>query len=144
MSLPFAPTTLQGVLADAVFLCVLIILPLGARWLHAHQVVLARWYDAATTAQERSVLASISNGAVAWVERYGSSPDGQAKFRQAVALVQAWLGARGITVNMTEIQAAIQDAYASMKTSGALAAAGPTVGAAALPKPDPAPVPASK
>ena len=132
-SLPFLPTSLSGALADLLYLTLIVLVPVGLRYLRDHQVALAKWYDAQTTAQERAVLSGLAHDAVAWVERYASSPAGAEKFKQAMGLVQGWLVARGIHIDLAEVEAAIQDAYAALKTSGVLAAAGPTISATAPP-----------
>ena len=129
-TLPFAPTTLTGILADLAILVVIIGAPLALKWWSNHQKGISKWYKSQTTVQERAVLSSLAHDAVAWAERYASSPAGIEKMKQAVALVQSGLKARGITVGVTEIVAAIQAAVAAAKTSGALAAAGPTLVAA--------------
>lgn len=126
-TLPFAPTTLTGILADLAILVVIIGAPLALKWWSNHQKAIAKWYMSQTTAQERAVLSSLAHDAVAWAERYASSPAGIEKMKQAVALVQSGLKARGIAIDVTEVVAAIQAAVAAAKTSGALAAAGPTI-----------------
>ncbi len=126
-TLPFAPTTLTGILADLAILVVIIGAPLALKWWSNHQKGISKWYKSQTTVQERAVLSSLAHDAVAWAERYASSPAGTEKMKQAVALVQSGLKARGIAIDVTEVVAAIQAAVAAAKTSGALAAAGPTI-----------------
>ena len=125
MNLPFLPTTLTGALADLLYVAVLVAVPLLLRWWRTHQTAVVAWYDRQTTAQERAILAEMARAAVAWSERYASSPSGAEKFKQAANLVQGWLVRRGIHVDVAEIAAAIQAAYAELRQSGVLAAAGP-------------------
>ena len=127
MQLPFLPTNPTAVLADLAYIAILVGVPVALRYWRAHLKAIAKWYMSQTTAQERAVLSSLAHDAVAWAERYASSPAGIEKMKQAVALVQSGLKARGIAIDVTEVVAAIQAAVAAAKTSGALAAAGPTI-----------------
>ena len=135
MNLPFLPTTLTGALADLLYVAVRVAVPLLLRWWRAHQAAIVAWYDSQTTAQERAVLAEMAKAAVLWIERYASSPAGATKFKQAATLVQDWLVRRGIHVDAGEVAAAIQAAYAELRQSGVLAAAGPTLAVAPGPTP---------
>lgn len=132
-TLPFSLGTASGRLLDLIFVLLVIVVPMLIRWMQQHRAALAKWYMANTTTEERAILADLAKSAVAWVERYASSPAGQDKFKQAVNLVQGWLVKRGIHIDLAEVEAAIQDAYAALKTSGVLAAAGPTISATAPP-----------
>ncbi len=150
-ALPFAPTTLTGILADLAFLVVIIGGPLVLKWWSTHQKGIAKWYMSQTTAQERAVLSSLAHDAVAWAERFASSPAGEQKMKQAIAFVQAALKTRGITLDVQEIIGAIQSAVAAAKVAGVLAAAGPTLAVQPTPAPiipprptPPAPAPAPK
>ena len=133
MTLPFSLGTASGRLLDLVFVVLVIVVPMLIRWMQQHRAALAQWYKATTTAQERAILADMAKGAVSWVERYASSPAGQAKFKEAVNLVQGWLSKRGIHIDLAEVESAIQSAYADLRHSGVLAAAGPTLSAADAP-----------
>ena len=109
----------------------LLLLSLGAVALYrAHRAAIAAWIRLHTTAQERAVLAALAHDAVLWVERFGASPAGQAKFAAAVALVTKWLAARGLVLAEGAVEAAIQAAFAALSQSGVLAASGPNVHAA--------------
>ena len=153
--LPFAPTSLSAILADLVFLLILgggqagegqrprsggqaalrlaPRLPFALRWLQSAQQAAAAYYRAHTTVGERQGLDGLASDAVAWAERYASSPKGEAKLKEAVAMVQAALDRRGIHVDVAEIEAAVQSAWADLRT-------GPSPAAPAAP---PAPAPAA-
>lgn len=135
MSLPFSIATASGRLMDLLFLLIVVVAPMLYRWAQQHRAALSKWYQEHTTATERAVLAGLARDAVSWAERYASSPAGDAKFKQALNLVQGWLAKRGIHIDATEVEAAIQQAYADLKQSGVLAAAGPTKVAAVAPAP---------
>ena len=132
-TLPFAPTNLTNGLLDLVFLVIVIGAPLALKWWNAHQAAIVKYYEKHTSAEERAILATLAKDAVAWTERFASSPAGADKMKQAVALVQSWLTARGITISLAEVQAALQTAYAELKSSGVLAASGPTLAPAPAP-----------
>lgn len=110
--LPFAPTSLTAILADLAFVLVLTGGPLLLRWLQASQSAAVTYYRAHTTAGERLVLDGLAKDAVAWCEQFAQSPEGAAKFKQASALVQSALQRRGIRVDLAEIEAAVQSAWA--------------------------------
>lgn len=126
-TLPFSLGTASGRLLDLIFVLLVIVVPMLVRWMNQHRAALAKWYAANTTTEERTVLADLAKSAVSWVERYASSPAGDAKFKQAVNLVQGWLVKRGIHIDLAEVEATIQSVYAEIKASGVLAAAGPTI-----------------
>ncbi len=132
-TLPFAPTNLTNGLLDLVFLVIVIGAPLALKWWNAHQAAIVKYYEKHTSAEERAILATLAKDAVAWTERFASSPQGAQKFHQATALVQGWLKARGITISLAEVSAAIQTAYSELKSSGVLAASGPTLAPAPAP-----------
>ncbi len=132
-TLPFAPTTLTGILADVAFLAVIIGAPLALKWYRTHAVAIAAWYKAQVPAADRAVLATIAREAVVYAERFASSPAGAAKLQQAVGYVQAELKALGLNFSLTAVVAGIQAAFADLSRSGVLAAAGPTLGPAAMP-----------
>lgn len=117
--LPFAPTTLTGILADLAFILVLTGGPLLLRWIQTTQGAVAAYYRTHTTAGERTVLDGLARDAVAWAEQFAASPDGQAKFQQATALLQAALQRRGLCVHVAEVEAAVQAAWAQMPKTGA-------------------------
>ena len=129
MTLPFSLGTASGRVLDGIFVALVVVVPMLVRWMQQHRAALAQWYKATTTAQERAILADMAKGAVMWVERYASSPAGQAKFKEAVNLVQGWLSTRGIHIDLVEIESAVQSLYADLQHSGVLAAAGPTLSA---------------
>lgn len=116
--LPFAPTNLTAILADLAFVLVLAGGPLLLRWLQTTQAAMRAYYRAHTTAGERLILDGLARDAVAWTEQFAQSPAGQAKFREAIALVQAALDRRGIRVDAAEIEGAVQAAWADMQQPG--------------------------
>lgn len=123
--LPFAPTTLTAVLADLAFVMLLAGGPMLLRWVRASQTALQAYYRAHTTAGERAVLDGLARDAVAWAEQFAQSAQGQAKFQQAMTMVQVALKRRGISLDMREIEAAVQSAWAEMpKAKGAQSKAG--------------------
>lgn len=115
--LPFAPTNLTAILADLAFVLVLTAGPLVLRWLQASQAAAVTYYQAHTTAGERTVLDGLAKDAVAWSEQFAQSPEGAAKFKQANALVQQALKRRGIEVNVAEVEAAVQSAWADAQSA---------------------------
>ena len=119
--LPFAPTNLTAILADLAFVLVLTGGPMLLRWLQASQAAMVAYYKAHTTAGERAVLDGLAKDAVAWAEQFAQSPEGQAKFKQASLMVQQALKRRGLNVDVTEIEAAVQSAFADMKQGSAAA-----------------------
>ncbi len=137
MTLPLAPTNPQSALLDLLFVLLIIGAPVAYRWAKARQAQALAFYRAHTTVQQRIVLDGLAKDAVAWAERFASSPAGKQKLQQAIALVQAGLKARGITIDVTEVEAAIQAEVAAMKANGVLAAAGPSLAAQAPLAPTP-------
>jgi len=119
--LPFAPTSLTAILADLAFVLVLTGGPLLLRWLQASQAAMRAYYSTHTTAGERVILDGLAKDAAAWAEQFAQSPEGQAKFKQALAMVQAALKRRGIAVDAAEIEAAVQSAWADMQQPGHVA-----------------------
>lgn|GEM_PF-3486646 len=135
-TLPFSLATASGRLMDLAFVLVFVVGPIAYKWAKQRQAAALALYRAHTTAQQRVVLDGLAKDAAAWAERFASSPAGEQKMKQAIAFVQKALGARGITLDVQEVIGAIQAAVAAAKTSGVLAAAGPTLAV----QPAPAPV----
>lgn len=133
MNVPFAPTNLTTALADVLYLALIVGVPVALKYLKAHQQALQKWLDARTTVQERAFLGSIAKEAVAYAERFASSAAGKAKMAQAIDYVQAELKRAGISIDLQTITGALQAAYAELKSTGVLAAAGPTLAAVATP-----------
>ena len=117
--LPFAPTSLSAILGDLVFLLILTGGPLALQWLRSAQQAAAAYYRAHTSVGERQVLDGLAGDAVAWAERYASSPAGRVKFKEAVAMVQAALDRRGIRLDVAEIEAAVQSAWCDLRQTSA-------------------------
>ncbi len=88
-----------------------------------------------TTAAERQTLDSLASAAVPFVERAFASLDGAGKMKQAIAFVDKELTALHIPLSATDIEAAIEKAYADAKAKGILSVYTPAKKAAATPAP---------
>ncbi len=122
MNLPFAPTTLSAIVSDLAYLAVPAAVTLAANEWRAHREQIVQWYRSRTTAQERAVLGGYAHDAVLWAERFLAGSTGQEKFRQATQAVQGWLDRRGIAIDLAQVEAAVQSAYAGVAHDGTLAA----------------------
>lgn len=127
MNLPYLPTNLSAVLADLAYLAVPVVVTAVVAWWRKHRPAVARWFQAHTTLQERTILEGLARDAVQYAEQFASSPAGAAKRQQALAYVQQALKARGWSIDVQEILGAIQSAYAAAKTAGTLAASAQAV-----------------
>ncbi len=120
--LPFAPTSLTGILADLVFVLILAGGPMMLRWFQGVQTAAVAYYRAHTTAGERAVLTGLAEDAAAWAEHCAKSPEAAAKLKEAVTIVQAALQRRGIDVNAAEVEAAVAAALHKLQNPGTPAA----------------------
>ncbi|MHB1937051.1 MAG: phage holin, LLH family [Acidobacteriaceae bacterium] len=74
--------------------------------------------EAAIPAADLSILKELAAIVVPLVERSLPLATGAEKMARAIDLVLGWLKARGINITITEIEAAIEKAYADFVTSG--------------------------
>lgn len=74
--------------------------------------------EAQIPAADLAVLKELASFVVPLVERSLPLATGAAKMAKAVELVVGWLNARGINITLTEIEAAIEKAYADFVASG--------------------------
>jgi hypothetical protein len=116
MSLPFLPDTLNNIVYDVAYLGSLAAISYIAK--HAGSFIKAH-----TTLQQRAILSEIVNDGVVWAEHYIAGP-GASKFAAVIKNARADLKSRGINVNLSEIESAVQAAYAKAKSTGLLASSG--------------------
>ena len=74
--------------------------------------------EASIPAADLSILQQLASFVVPLVERTLPLAAGAEKMNQAIDLVLGWLRARGISLSLTEIQGAIEKAYADFVSSG--------------------------